>query len=149
MGRLAGPCINLSLYKEFTMRGTVLMYDEATHSGKISGHDGKRYSFTRSDWTDKKLPRNGMDVDFDVSGNDAKDLIVIEKPVSSSKDKNVAGLLALFLGGIGVHHFYLGNAGRGILYLLFFWTFIPAIIALIEAIIFFTQDQARFAAKYS
>ena len=49
------------------------------------------------------------------------------------KNKTVAGLLAFFLGGFGVHKFYLGNP-NGIFYLLFCWTFIPAIIALIEAI---------------
>lgn len=41
-------------------------------------------------------------------------------------------LLALFLGGIGAHKFYSGKVGTGIAYLLFCWTFIPAIIALIE-----------------
>lgn len=41
-------------------------------------------------------------------------------------------LLALFLGGIGIHKFYAGKTGAGIAYLLFFWTFIPGIIAFIE-----------------
>ena len=44
-------------------------------------------------------------------------------------------VLALFLGGIGVHKFYAGQIGTGICYLLFCWTFIPGIIAFIEAII--------------
>ena len=43
-------------------------------------------------------------------------------------------LLALFLGGIGIHKFFAGNTGAGILYLLFCWTFIPGIIAFIEAL---------------
>lgn len=50
-------------------------------------------------------------------------------------NKVIYCLLALFLGGIGVHKFYAGKIGAGICYLLFCWTFIPGIIAFIEAII--------------
>jgi len=66
----------------------------------------------------------------------------------SSKDKNIAGLFALLLGGIGAHHFYLGNIGLGILYLLFCWTFIPMLIAFIEGLVFLTQSDEKFARKY-
>ena len=34
--------------------------------------------------------------------------------VPGAKSKMVAGLLGLFLGGIGIHNFYLGNTGRGV-----------------------------------
>lgn len=44
-------------------------------------------------------------------------------------------LLALFLGGIGGHQFYAGKIVSGVFYLLFCWTGIPAIIALIDLII--------------
>lgn len=44
-------------------------------------------------------------------------------------------LLALFLGGIGVHKFYAGKIVTGILFLIFCWTCIPAIIALIDLIV--------------
>lgn len=44
-------------------------------------------------------------------------------------------LLALFLGGLGIHNFYAGKVGLGALYLVFCWTFIPAIAALVQAII--------------
>ena len=50
-------------------------------------------------------------------------------------NKVIYCVLALFLGGIGVHKFYAGQIGTGICYLLFCWTFIPGIIAFIEAII--------------
>ena len=65
-----------------------------------------------------------------------------------SSKRVTAGLLALLLGGLGVHHFYLKNIGRGILYLLFFWTCIPAIAALIEGIIWLTMSDNEFTAKY-
>jgi TM2 domain-containing membrane protein YozV len=70
------------------------------------------------------------------------------KKSSSSKSKLAAGLLALFLGGIGVHKFYLGQSGMGILYLCFCWTFIPALIGFIEGIIYLTMSDEDFAEKY-
>jgi len=49
------------------------------------------------------------------------------------KNPTTALLLALFLGGVGAHKFYMGKVGLGIVYILFSWTFIPSIIAFIEA----------------
>ena len=60
------------------------------------------------------------------------------------KDKTAAGVLAILLGGIGAHKFYLGKVGMGILYLLFCWTFIPAIAGFIEGIIYLTMSQESF-----
>ena len=65
------------------------------------------------------------------------------------KNKTTAGLLALFLGWFGVHRFYLGQTGRGILYLLFSFTVIPLIIALVDGIIFLTQSEEDFNKKYN
>ena len=64
------------------------------------------------------------------------------------RSKTLATWLALLLGGIGGHKFYLGRVGWGILYLLFCWTFIPSIAALIEAIIYITMSDQAFAKKY-
>jgi TM2 domain-containing membrane protein YozV len=68
--------------------------------------------------------------------------------VHNGKSKIAAALLALFLGGIGVHKFYLGQVGLGILYLLFCWTFIPSIIAFVEFIILLTMSDEAFDRKY-
>ena len=65
------------------------------------------------------------------------------------KDRISAALLAAVLGFIGIHKFYLGNCTAGILYLVFFWTFIPAILSLIDfATILFMDDNA-FDARYN
>lgn len=60
---------------------------------------------------------------------------------SRRKDPTVALLLCLFLGGVGAHHFYLGKTTLGVVYLIFFWTFIPALIAFVE--LFFVMRQTR------
>lgn len=65
------------------------------------------------------------------------------------KNKTSAALLAFFLGGFGVHKFYLGKTGQGFLYLLFCWTLVPAIIAFVEFILFLTMDDATFNLKYN
>ena len=59
----------------------------------------------------------------------------------ASKDEVVGVLLALFLGGLGAHKFYMGETGLGILYLVFFWTGIPAIIGFIEC--FLMPERVR------
>ncbi len=65
-----------------------------------------------------------------------------------SKSRISAALLAFFLGGFGAHKFYLGKIGQGFLYLIFFWTFIPAIIAFVEFIIYLCDSDENFARKY-
>jgi TM2 domain-containing membrane protein YozV/ribosomal protein L40E len=70
-------------------------------------------------------------------------------PVSTNgKSKIAAALFAFFLGGIGGHKFYLGQVGLGILYLLFFWTLIPALVAFIEFILLLTMSDETFNKKY-
>lgn len=53
---------------------------------------------------------------------------------STKKNPSTAVLLSLFLGGLGVHKFYMGQTGLGILYLIFCWTYIPAIVGFVEAL---------------
>ncbi|PTT77661.1 MULTISPECIES: TM2 domain-containing protein [unclassified Chryseobacterium] len=65
------------------------------------------------------------------------------------KSKSTAVLLAFFLGGIGIHRFYLGQNIMGILYLLFCWTFIPVIISVIDFFAFLFMSESRFNYKYN
>lgn len=68
---------------------------------------------------------------------------------TEGKNRVVAALLAFFLGGIGAHQFYLGRIGMGILYLAFFWTFIPGIVAVFEGIFFLISSDEAFDRKYN
>lgn len=73
--------------------------------------------------------------------------VVSESSGVEGKSKVAAGLFGIFLGGLGVHKFYMGKVGMGILYLLFCWTFIPALIGLIEGIIYLCESDEEFARK--
>ena len=69
--------------------------------------------------------------------------------MSQSRNKMTAALLAIFLGGLGVHKFYLGQGGMGIVYIVFCWTFIPAIIGFIEGVIYLSMTDEAFNSKYN
>lgn len=56
----------------------------------------------------------------------------------------VAILLAFFLGGFGVHRAYIGDTKSFVLMLLFFWTFIPAFIAVIDWIRYALMNEDQW-----
>lgn len=66
------------------------------------------------------------------------------------KSKTATALLALILGGLGAHRFYLGSWGIGLLYLVLL--FVPGIgllPSLIETIRFFAMSPTRFDDRYN
>ncbi len=65
------------------------------------------------------------------------------------KNKLVAALLAFFAGTFGFHKFYLGKPFQGLMYLFFFWSFIPSVISFVEAIMYLTMSEEDFDAKYN
>ena len=67
----------------------------------------------------------------------------------NGKSKVTAGLLAILIGGLGIHKFYLGGWGWGLLYIILIWTFIPAIVAFIEGIIYLTMSERAFDDTYN
>lgn len=70
----------------------------------------------------------------------------------ATKNKMVAGLLALLLGGVGAHRFYLGNTTAGIINIAVWLTFIGGlvmcVIALVEGIKYLTMSQEQFEQDY-
>ncbi|MFT3734735.1 MAG: NINE protein [Rhodocyclaceae bacterium] len=57
-------------------------------------------------------------------------------------------LLTFFLGGVGAHKFYLKKPWWGVLYLLFFWTWIPRLVSFIEFIVYLCTSEERLNEKY-
>ena len=72
--------------------------------------------------------------------------------VPQGKSKVAAGLLAIFLGGLGIHKFYLGYTTQGIILLLvtilgallLVGPLITGVISLIEGIIYLTKSDEDF-----
>lgn len=65
------------------------------------------------------------------------------------RNKTAAGIFALFLGWAGIHRFYLGQVGLGILYFFLMFFGISFILGLIDAIVFFGMDEQEFNRKYN
>lgn len=65
------------------------------------------------------------------------------------KTKGTTLIMCFFGGGIGLHRFYLGDTGLGLLYLLTCWTFIPALVAFLELFYFLFMSDNEFNRKYN
>jgi hypothetical protein len=68
------------------------------------------------------------------------------KRATETKSKVTYGVLALLIGGLGIHRFYLGQS-IGILYILFCWTYIPSLIAFVEGIIALCSSDESWERK--
>jgi len=64
-------------------------------------------------------------------------------------DKTALALITFFLGAVGGHKFYVGKYGQGILYLLFCWTGISGLVALVEFIIYLCMPAEDIARIYT
>lgn len=149
------------------MKGQILSYDPLAGEGAIAGDDGQRYGFRGTEWRSPTAQlRTGNSVDFEPSGSQAL-AIYATGPAprahpADEKSPIVAGLLALFLGGLGIHKFYLGYNGAGITLLvgtILSWILTIVIIGLlgllaisviclVEAIVYLTKSQDDFTRIY-
>jgi TM2 domain-containing membrane protein YozV/cold shock CspA family protein len=140
------------------MRGKVLSYDDYIGSGLISGDDGARYTFTRGALMGGEREVNaGADVDFEVADSVAINVYVTSRNrAGSDKNKLAAALLALFVGTLGIHKFYLGKTHAGVIMLIcgtIGWLLVlpglaMALIAFIEFIIYLVKSDDDFHRDY-
>lgn len=84
---------------------------------------------------EKKESNPNAGININVSNNQSGVQPTYIANNTKAVNKIVYCVLAFFLGGIGIHKFYAGKIGTGILYILFCWTFIPGFIAFIEFIV--------------
>jgi TM2 domain-containing membrane protein YozV len=76
-----------------------------------------------------------------MTENNAAPTAPAPAPITEAKSKLAAGLLAIFLGWLGAHSFYLGKTGKGIIQIVVsivtlglgaLWGFIEGIIILVK-----------------
>ena len=145
------------------MRGQVLGVDKRTGEGMVSGDDGRRYAFGPDDWAHRGAPAIGAVVDFETRENRALSLFpvpsmvqpvaVVERSAArSDRNKLVAALIAFFLGPLGIHRFYLGRTGSGIVMLVLSITVIGLLVTVpwgfIDMIRYLVMSDEEFAARY-
>jgi TM2 domain-containing membrane protein YozV len=149
------------------MRGQVLGVDQRTGEGLVAGDDGRRYRFTPEDWAQRGEPAIGLYVDFEAEGDRA--LSVFPMPAAggvaaaparpaprepvTDRNKIVAAVLAFFLGMLGIHRFYLGRTGSGIVMLVMTITVVGMLVtgpwSLIDMIRYLLMSDREFAARYA
>ena len=149
------------------MKGRVLSYSVQENSGIISGDDGNRYTFEGAEWREQALPIQGSCVDFQLAegADQAVSVYLVRGAAAPAGEKNkvLAGVLAIVIGVVGAHKFYLGYSGQGALLLMLFILgialsflfgiglivlFVVGVITLVEGIIYLTKTDAEFEETY-
>lgn len=125
---------------------------------------GKQYS-TQEKVNRVKCPYCGAETNVSYSdqqqtqwqqfGNQASNAIdSVFNNGPSGKSRGIAGLLALFLGCVGLHYFYLNKTNAGVLFLIAsllscgILAVVTQIVSIIQAVLFFTSTQEEFEHKW-
>jgi TM2 domain-containing membrane protein YozV len=114
-------------------------------------------SLIDDDFKDKSIDyledkRNEFVALMDKFNNDTKVFINrnLELAKQKRKSKKTATILAFpILGSLGIHKFYLGQIGQGIMYFIFSFLLIPAIISLFEFISYLSMSTEKFDSKFN
>jgi hypothetical protein len=61
-----------------------------------------------------------------------------------ARDRQAAALLAIFLGTVGAHKWYLRRPWEAILYPIFFWTFVPTVVGIMEGVWYLSLSDEAF-----
>jgi TM2 domain-containing membrane protein YozV len=93
--------------------------------------------------------KHALDLAGKANGKRRAIIACANRNFAGGKKQLVAACLAVFLGGFGVHRFYLGERAEGLLYLLFCWTLIPWFIAVFEAMDIINLSPVSFNLTYN
>ena len=132
----------------------------------VAGDDGVRYRFKPEDWAHRGEPAVGMYVDFETHENRALSIFPVPSknatavptaaaPAAPQTDRNkyVAALIAFLFGPLGIHRFYLGRIGTGVLMLILSVSVIGLALsvpwALIDMVRYLVMSDREFAARYA
>lgn len=147
------------------MRGQILGVDARTGDGLVAGQDGQRYRFAPEDWAHRGEPIIGAEVDFEATADRARsifplpaigtssDAVTPSTPaMGSDRNRLVAALIAFLIGTLGIHRFYLGRTGSGLVMLILSITVFGLVLtvpwAFIDMIRYLLMSDAEFAARY-
>lgn len=72
----------------------------------------------------------------------------LNKKTPKGRNKWVAIIIAFFFGFLGGHKFYLGKTLHGVLYLLFCWSGITALLAIFDIIMLLMKTEEEFEKIY-
>lgn len=84
-----------------------------------------------------------------LSSQRAKAIQVAGIELDGGKKRSTACMLALATGWCGGHKFYLGETVAGWIYVFWFWTFIPLLLSLYEALILSQMTMVSFNMTYN
>lgn len=122
----------------FNMKGKVIKVSQS--SATIGWPDG---SFKTVSYRELGFcPEIGEELELYTNGHEVTYVQSNARTNTNGKkavNQIVYALVAIFLGGFGVHKFYAGKIGLGILYFLFTWSFVPWLLGIIEGIVAFTK----------
>ncbi|MEG8014070.1 TM2 domain-containing protein [Sphingomonas sp. 22R3R2A-7] len=155
------------------MRGQILGVDVRTGEGLVSGQDGQRYRFAPEDWAHRGEPVIGAEVDFETADDRALSVFPLPSAATpgprravptavtaggaaagraSDRNKYVAALIAFLIGTLGIHRFYLGRIGSGIVMLVLSITLVGLAItipwAFVDMIRYLMMSDEEFATRY-
>lgn len=144
----------------FGLRGTLLFRALDDGAISITVKSGFKDSFNTTSAVEKKtqeimnalLKQQSVDLNRSVNlGNLPPSIHAAPVNASRNKTKLAMALLSFLLGGMGVHKFYAGTWGWGLVYLAscFILPGISAVVAVVEFIRVLTLSPEAFDAKYN